>query len=84
LLSSIAIFPTIYYSLKLYTKFEHQKLKQKWKYFLIGIFSYFILYYGTSLSNTLANPDFRVIWSLISLSILFSLYFIYYSVAEQI
>ena len=78
------IFPTIYYSIKLYNKFEHQKLRQKWKCFLIGIFSYYFLYYGTSLSNTLADPNFRLIWSLISLSSLFSLYFIYYSVAKQV
>lgn len=84
LCSSFAIFPTIYYSLRLYNKFEHQELKKRWKYFIIGIFAYFFLYYGTSISNTLANPTFRLIWSLISLPTLISLYFIYYGVVKQV
>ncbi len=84
LCSLFAIFPTIYYSLRLYNKFEHQELKKRWKYFIIGIFAYFFLYYGTSISNTLANPTFRLVWSLISLPTLISLYFIYYGVVKQI
>jgi len=82
--SSIAIVPTTYYSLKLYFKFEYKELKKKWKYFLVGIFAYFFLYYGTSISNTLADPTFRLIWSLASLPTLFSLYFVYYGVAKQL
>ena len=82
--SSIAIVPTTYFSLKLYLKFEYKELKKKWKYFLVGIFAYFFLYYGTSISNTLADPTFRLIWSLVSLPALISLYFVYYGVAKQI
>ena len=82
--SSIAIVPTTYYSLKLYLKFEYKELKKKWKYFLVGIFAYFFLYYGTSISNTLADPTFRLIWSLASLPALISLYFVYYGVAKQL
>ncbi|MFW9930461.1 MAG: hypothetical protein ACFFD1_13790, partial [Candidatus Thorarchaeota archaeon] len=72
------VIPTIYYSIKLYLRFEHQELKKKWKYFLIGMFSYYFLYYGTSISNALANDTFRIIWSIISLPSLISLYFVYY------
>jgi len=82
--SLLAIFPTIFISLRIYLKFEHQELKKKWKYFLIGIFACFFLYYGTSLSNTLASPAFRFIWSIISLPTLINLYFIYYGVAKQL
>ncbi len=82
--SSIAIVPTTYFSLKLYLKFEYKELKKKWKYFLVGIFAYFFLYYGTSISNTLADPTFRLIWSLASLPALISLYFVYYGVAKQL
>ncbi len=82
--SSIAIVPTTYFSLKLYLKFEYKELKKKWKYFLVGIFAYFFLYYGTSISNTLADPTFRLIWSLASLPVLICLYFVYYGVAKQL
>ena len=80
----LAIGPTTYFSIRLYSKFEHQELKKKWRYFLIGIFAYFFLYYGTSISNTLANQNFRLIWSIISLPTLISLYFIYHGVAKQL
>ena len=82
--SVMLIIPTIYYSLKLYNKFEHQALKKKWKFFLIGIFTYFFLYYGTSISNTLADPLFRLIWSIISIFTLISLYFIYYAIVIEV
>jgi len=82
--SSIAIVPTTYFSLKLYLKFEYKELKKKWKYFLVGIFAYFFLFYGTTISNTLADPTFRLIWSLTSLPTLISLYFVYYGVAKQL
>jgi hypothetical protein len=82
--SSFAIGPTTYFAIKLYNKFEHDELRKKWKFFLIGIFTYFFLYYGTSLSNTLAYQLFRLIWSLVSLPTLISLYFIYYGVAKQL
>ena len=78
------IIPTVFYSIKLYLRFEHQELKKKWKYFLIGMFSYYFLYYGTSISNALANDTFRIIWSIISLPSLISLYFIYYGVVKQL
>lgn len=82
--SVMVIIPTTYYSLKLYNKFEHHKLRKKWRFFLIGIFSYFFLYYGTSLSNTLADPLFRLIWSITSLFTLISLYFIYYAIVLEV
>lgn len=82
--SSLAIGPTIYISFKIYRTFQKDILKKKWKYFLIGIFGYFFLYYGTSLSNTLADPTFRLIWSIMSLPALISIYFIYYGVAKQL
>ena len=82
--SSIAIGPTIYVSFKIYRSFQKDILKKKWIFFLIGTFGYFFLYYGTSLSNTLADPIFRLIWSIVSLPTLISIYFIYYGVAKQL
>ena len=81
---SFAIFPTIFVSIKLYRKFEYKGLKKKLKYFLIGINGYFFLYFGTSISNTLNDPTFRIIWSLLSLPMLVSLYFVYFGVAKNL
>jgi len=80
----VVIGPSIFYSLKMYQRIEDNELKKKWKYFILGIISYFLLYYGTSLSNTLADPNFRFIWSILSLPTLVALYFIYYGVAKQL
>ena len=82
--SSIAIGPTIYISFKIYRSFQKDILKKKWTFFLLGIFGDFFLYYGTSLSNTLADPTFRLIWSIVSLPTLITIYFIYYGVAKQL
>ena len=82
--SLFAIFPTIYFSISLYRKFEYKELKKKLKFFLIGISSYFFLYFGTSISNTLNDPIFRIIWSLLSLPMLVSLYFVYFGVAKNL
>ncbi|MHA1914507.1 MAG: hypothetical protein ACW986_16510 [Promethearchaeota archaeon] len=84
LCSSICIFPTGFYSVKIYKKFENDQLKKKWKYLLIGISSYFFLYYGTTFSNTLHNDTFRFIWSLVSLPTLITLALIYYGVGRQL
>jgi len=82
--SSIVIFPTSYYSMKIYGKLGNIQLKKKWKYFLIGVSAYFFLFYGTSLSNTLNHDTFRLLWSIISLPTLIALYLIYYGVGRQL
>jgi len=80
----VVISPSIFYALKMYQRIEDNELKKKWKYFIFGISAYFFLYYGTTLSNTLADPNFRFIWSILSLPTLVALYFIYYGVAKQL
>jgi len=82
--SVFTVFPTTFYSLKIYSKLENEYLKKKWKFFLAGVFAYFFLYYGTSLSNTLNDDVFRIIWSLLSLPTLISLYLIYHGVGKQL
>ncbi|MHA2282492.1 MAG: hypothetical protein ACXAC5_16740 [Promethearchaeota archaeon] len=82
--STMLIIPASYYSLKIYSKFENQHLKKKWKYFLIGLLAFFFLYYGTSFSNALNIDYFRLIWSLVSLPTLIALYLIHYGVGRQL
>ena len=84
IICSLVILPTIFYSIKLFLRFEHAELRKKWKFFLIGTLSYYFVYYGTSISNTLADPTFRIIWSILSLPTLISLYFVYYGVVKQL
>ncbi|MGV9172072.1 MAG: hypothetical protein ACOC35_05855 [Promethearchaeia archaeon] len=80
----VTILPTIFYSIKIYEKFQNEVLKKKWKFYLFGIIIYYIIWGGTSLSNFLDNPAFRTIWSLIALIGLISTYTIYYGVGKQI
>ncbi|MFX0027840.1 MAG: hypothetical protein ACFE8B_01400 [Candidatus Hermodarchaeota archaeon] len=82
--SSFVIFPTSHYSIKIYRKLGNSQLRKKWKFFLIGIFAYFFLFYGTIFSNTLNNDTFRLIWSFISLPTLLALYLIYYGVVREL
>lgn len=82
--SCMGMIPTLYYSIKIYKKFENEYLKKKWKYLLLGISAFFFLFYGTVISNTLNNDSFRLIWSIVSLPTLISLYLIYYGVVQQL
>ncbi|MFO8018098.1 MAG: hypothetical protein R6U96_05640 [Promethearchaeia archaeon] len=76
--------PTLYFSAEIYKKFEDQQLKRKWKFFLLGIIIYYFVWGGTTLSNHLNIPAFRMVWSLISLIALISTYTIYYGVGKQL
>ncbi|MFX1279278.1 MAG: hypothetical protein ACFFA3_07665 [Promethearchaeota archaeon] len=82
--STFVIIPTSHFSLKIYKKMGNFQLRKKWKFFLIGISAYFFLFYGTSLSNTLNNDTFRLIWSFFSLPTLLALYLIYYGVGREL
>ncbi|MHA1803294.1 MAG: hypothetical protein ACTSU4_02040 [Promethearchaeota archaeon] len=76
------IIPTIYFSLKLRTRFENKLIRKRYGYFLIGIGFYYFVWGGTSLSNYLNNPTFRMIWSFISLACFISTYTIYHGIGK--
>jgi hypothetical protein len=78
------IIPTYVSSLEIHKKFEDPQLKKKWKYFIFGISFYFLIYFGTSISNFLNDPTFRTVWSLVALVAIISTYLIYYGVGKQI
>jgi hypothetical protein len=84
LCSTAVILPTSYYSIRIYMKVDNKYLKKKWKFFQIGMYAYFFLFYGTSLSNTLNTDSFRFIWSLVSLPTLLATYLLYYGVGRQL
>lgn len=64
--SGSILIPTIYYSTKLYSRFKAVNLKKKLRFFLIGIFGIFFVFYGAALFNTWQEEIFRTIWSIIA------------------
>jgi hypothetical protein len=78
------IIPTLFFSLKIYNRFESEELKRKWKYFLIGLVLYFLMWGGTALANFLAETIIRDIFAIIAFVSLLSTYTIYYGVGKQI
>jgi hypothetical protein len=78
------IIPILYYSLQIYNKFENEELREKWKFFLIGILLYFIMWCGTCVSNLLAEKLVRDLWTAVSFISLLSTYTIYYGVGKEI
>jgi hypothetical protein len=84
LLSVMSIIPSVYYSLKIYKKLEDERLKKKWKFFIIGIIELYGVLVGTFFTNTLNDPTFRIIWAPISLLLsITGSYFMYYGVAKK-
>ncbi|MFX1394651.1 MAG: hypothetical protein ACFFAH_13910 [Promethearchaeota archaeon] len=82
---TIAVILALYFSLKIYREFEDDKLRKKWKYFIIGLIGIYIFTFGTLLSNTLNIQTVRTIWSYISLIlVIISPYLMYYGVGKQI
>ncbi len=79
----MAIIPTTYFSLKIYSRLENEEIKVRFRYYLIGIWLYYFVWGGTSISNFINDSVFRTIWSLLSLFALISTYTIYYGVGKQ-
>lgn len=80
----ITIIPSLFYAISLLKKFENEDLKKKWKYFIIGISSYFFVWAITSISNTLNISSFRTITALVTVLTIPSIYLIYYGLGRQL
>jgi len=78
------IIPTLYFSLQIYNRFVSEELKRKWKYFLIGLILYFLMWGGTALTNFLALTIIRDIWAIVAFISLLSTYTIYYGVGKEL
>ncbi len=53
MISAFAVLPGIYYSVKVYKKFNYTNLKKKWTYYLIGVCLLYFLMYAIMFSNFL-------------------------------
>jgi len=80
----LMIIPSLFYAILLLRKFENEDLKKKWKYFIIGISSYFFVWAITSISNTLNVASFRSITAILTVLTIPSIYLIYYGVLKQL
>ena len=80
----VTIIPSLYYAIMLLKKFENEDLKKKWKYFIVGISSYFFVWAITSISNTLNIASFRLITALLTVLTIPSVYLIYYGVGKHL
>jgi hypothetical protein len=84
IMTAISIVPSIYYSIKLYQKFEDDLLKNKWKFFIIGMCELYCVAYGTFLVHAINNPAIRTIFAPISLILSVSgAYLMYYGYAKK-
>ncbi|MFX1259490.1 MAG: hypothetical protein ACFFAN_16675, partial [Promethearchaeota archaeon] len=80
----MATAPNIYYSIKTYKQFEHDILKKRWKYYIIGTCGFYFITYGTFTSNTINIQEIRDAWTIISLSVVLWVYLVYFGVGRQI
>lgn len=76
--------PTVYFSIRIYRNFENDVLKNRWKYFLVGIFFYYFIWAGISTVNLLGNELIRTIWAFLLLISFLAIYILYYGVAKQL
>lgn len=83
--SFFAVGPSLYFSFKIYKKFEDEELRKKWKLFIIGFICLIIFMYGIAISNYLDNSTFRLVMGATGLILaIASGYLIYTGVGRQL
>jgi len=84
-LTCCATIPALYFSIKIYQKFEDEELKKRWKFFIYGFIALMTFMYAIFVSNTLANADFRLIIGVIGILLaLLGAFLMYFGVGKQI
>lgn len=83
-LATVSLILVFYFSIEIHRQFENPELKKKWKFYLFGIADYYFIFFGTTISNTLAIESVRTIWAILSLIAILSTYTLYYGVAKQL
>ena len=83
--SIFAVIPALYLNFQIYTKFEDEQLKKKWKFFILGVCILLVFMYGIFFSNFLDISALRTIIGVIGLiCAIFGGYLMYYGVGKQI
>ena len=84
-LTCCATIPALYFSIKIYQKFEDEVLKKRWRFFIYGFIALMTFMYAIFVSNTLANADFRLILGVIGIILaLLGGFLVYFGVGKQI
>jgi len=68
-LTLFILLPFAYFSIRMYFKIEDIKLRRRWLLFFIGFFGMGFSIYGLILYNTWNNLTFKIIWSVLGLTI---------------
>ncbi|MHA1477884.1 MAG: hypothetical protein ACTSPU_06770 [Promethearchaeota archaeon] len=85
ILTCCATIPALYFSIKIYQKFEDEVLKKRWRFFIYGFIALMTFMYAIFISNTLANADFRLIIGVIGIILaLLGAFLMYFGVGKQI
>ncbi len=84
IIGSVMSLVIYYYTFQIYIQFEDPFLKKKWRYFIFGTIFFFIVWFGTSVKNFLANNTIDNIWAVIMLLGMLTVYSMYYGVGKQI
>ncbi|MHA1843276.1 MAG: hypothetical protein ACTSWE_03295 [Promethearchaeota archaeon] len=80
----VLLIPAMLYSIKLYKVFSDAQLKKRYKYFLIGMLSYGISFYGVLIFNTFDNYLFKAIWIIISLFLIPFELLLFYGIGTEL
>jgi hypothetical protein len=86
IVSIFSTIPTLYFSWRIYTQFEDQKLKDRWRYFLGGCIVLYGFLYSIFINNTTdPNSAIRTIIAVIGLILTVSAsVLLYYGVGRQL
>lgn len=80
-----AIVPILYLSFQVYDKFEDEKLKKKWKFFILGICALIIFMYGIFISNFLNIAIVRTMLGILGIILaIIGGYLMYNGVGKQL
>ncbi|MFX1445584.1 MAG: hypothetical protein ACFFHV_19380 [Promethearchaeota archaeon] len=71
-------------SIRIYSQFENRKLAKRFLYFIIGIFIFYYIPIGVTISNYLNSPGIRLIFGISAGIIFIGVIFIYYGIGESI
>ena len=82
--SIVAMIPTIYTSLKIYSGFESKDIRKRWILYFVGMCGFFSYMYGAFYINYLNDPSIRLIFSIYGITVFLWAYLVYYGVGKQL
>ena len=84
IMSGFSIIPIIRTSLKIYSSIETKVLKRKWLYYFIGSLGLIIVLYIMLIDNLYLGDDFRLLTSILGVTVIFWCYLMYYGIGFKL